>query len=85
MTEGTLNPGINYTRHTNCDGQNGYGPQQNYNGQNGYGPQLMAHSRTIMARTATAARSNIIMARAATAIPSSSITQVRDSPCIQLL
>ena len=29
MTEGTLNPGINYTRHTNCDGQNGYGPQQN--------------------------------------------------------
>ena len=39
MTEGTLNPGINYTRHTNCDGQNGYGPQQNYNGQNGYGPQ----------------------------------------------
>ena len=41
MTEGTWNPGINYSRQTGDNGQN-YGPQQNYsgqNGQNGYGPQ----------------------------------------------
>ena len=38
MTEGTWNPGINYSRQTGDNGQN-YGPQQNYSGQTGYAPQ----------------------------------------------